>query len=388
MNILFLTNKSAFQDVVFGGAESSIRSLAENLVNAGHSVDYVTKNREGCFLPYIEQVNFGEINLHIFHTTYGYQRFYFVRKMNDWLLQRQLKSLIEYRKIELAYCFYELENVQTLLLLRSFFVHLKIVLRMAGVQWYDKCLINPKLIPIYGTLFNSVDAVNHISSGLQKLVRNCLSKLSMHVQFKREFVIDIGSSVRPGRLLSYDSLPNKTFCMVMATRFSAVKRQDILVKALALIDQKYRINLKLIGNGSERGKIEQLVKDLGISDRVQFLPFMPQEELWKELQLNHILCHSCDHEGLGKIIVESMAVGLPVLVSDVLPLNSFIHEGHNGFLVENSPKQWAKKIVDLIENYDVRSEVSRQSMNWIIDNYTPSKNIKVYINEFQELIDS
>ena len=386
MNILFLTNKSAFQNGVFGGAESSIRLLSEHLLNNGHSVDYMTKNRTGRFWPRIMSVNRNGVKLHIFHTTYGYRRRKFVRKLNDWFLERHVRSLAKSQQIGIAYCFYETENVQLLLRVSKQLGYPKVVMRMAGIQWYEMCLRDPSLVPVYCDIFNRIDAVNYISSGLQNMVEDRLAELQMTVQFKYAFVADIGSSVRPGRTASYDSLLAEPFRVVMATRFSNYqKRHDVLVRAIAALGSAYSVCLTLIGDGGQRANIQKLVDQLGITDRVEFVPFLAQDALWSEFQASHLLCHACDHEGLGKIIIEAMAVGLPVLVSDVEPLNTYITDGENGFLVENEPEQWARKLELLMSDSSSRTLVSNKAMEWVKAYYDPVHNVNRYIEQFQQI---
>lgn len=383
MNILFLTNKSSYQDGVFGGAESSIRLLAQHLIRTGHSVEYVTKDRSGRLRPKLKSHNVEGLNLHVFHTTYGYRRNQFIRKFNDHFLEQHVLSLVERKDIHIAYCFYEIENVLLLLRISEELGYPKVVMRMAGIQWYDMCQRNSYLIAIYNDIFSRINAVNFISSGLQEMVDDRMLELHMDAKFKYSFVADIGSSITPGRLEPYESLEPEPFKLIMATRFSNYQtRQDILVRAISLLHDDINIQLKFIGSGGNLTKIKKLVDELGINNNVEFVPFLQQDELWCELARTHLLCHACDYEGLGKIIIESMAIGLPVLVSDVLPLNTFIRDADNGFLVDNVPEKWAARILKLAADRRIRAAVSTNSIEWIKSNYDPAQNVYEYIRHF------
>lgn len=386
MRILFVTTNSAFFKGQFGGAESSIRLLAEHLAHLGHCVHYLTKSKRPTILPYFNKVVVDKINLHIYHPTYGYGRSRMIRLINDYFFEKKLISLQRKQEFEIAYCYYEIDILQMLLRVANRFAKLRVVLRMAGMHWYDMCVRRPHLLPVYQMLFNRVDAVNYVASGLCQMVHQKLKQLRMDVHFKREFVADIGCIVKPGRRRSYSKLSTNTFKIVMATRFSNYqKRQDILVKALQYVDNKHHVQLKFIGDGVQKEIIQELVTDLGVSHRVEFVPFLSQVELWEELQESHLLCHVCEYEGLSKIILESLAVGLPVLVSDVPPLNTFIEEGKNGFRVGNEPQKWASKIEKLILVRSELNRVSEQSIEWVKQNYLPSENVKAYVDEFERI---
>ena len=60
-----------------------------------------------------------------------------------------------------------------------------------------------------------------------------------------------------------------------------------------------------------------------------------------------LLCHPCEHEGVSKIILEAMMLGLPVLASDVPPLPDYVIEGETGYRVANTPEAWAAKLVEI-----------------------------------------
>ena len=85
----------------------------------------------------------------------------------------------------------------------------------------------------------------------------------------------------------------------------------------------------------------------GCSETVEIRPFLAQEELWARMRTADLLCHPCDHEGVSKIILEAMMLGLPVLASDVPPLPDYVIEGETGYRVANTPEAWAARLVEI-----------------------------------------
>jgi glycosyltransferase involved in cell wall biosynthesis len=134
----------------------------------------------------------------------------------------------------------------------------------------------------------------------------------------------------------------------MAARFSIhAKRQDLLIEAAALLGECVPVEILLIGNGGQRDAMQRLIDLHAVADRVTILPAVPQEELWGLLTDVDMLCHASDSEGLGKIVVEAMRMGLPVLASDVPALNGYLRDGDTGFLVPNDATSWAERIAEL-----------------------------------------
>lgn len=73
----------------------------------------------------------------------------------------------------------------------------------------------------------------------------------------------------------------------------------------------------LIGNGPERGRLEQLACDLGISDRVRFWGQIPRHEVLERLAGCDVLLHPTLHDSGGWVSLEAMAAGRPVICLDL-----------------------------------------------------------------------
>jgi glycosyltransferase involved in cell wall biosynthesis len=385
MNILFYTRRSPYGDRIFGGAESSTKLLAEKLAERGHRIVWLSQSN--AVLPYIKKTEMGGISINLLKLAKGSGYSKAIRFLNKQFFLKYLAWVIEKYRIEIVYCYYDLRFLNNILKLRQNRIKVKVVMRMAGMYWYERCLKDRALIKNYESVFNSIDCVNFIHSGLERIVFDGVTELGMTVKFRDSMSGDIGSSTSIGREKNYESLNNAQFTMIMAARFADyAKRQDILVKGLSLMEGNLPVKLTLIGEGSEQSRIMSMISDLNLEDRVEIKPWMKQEMLWQKLQNADLLCHACDYEGLGKTIIESMAIGLPVLASDVAPLNEYIKDGKNGFLVDNNASNWAQKLVSLYHDKEARRRVSEAGIRFIKENYDAGKNVIMYENCFLRLI--
>lgn len=387
MNILFVTINSVYFGKKHGGAESSIKLIAEKMASRGHEINYLTFSQNSSHLLTSQKSLINEVNVTSIGLLEKYKDSRLIAQARTAYLKRKIEEIITSQKIDLVYCFYELDVMQSLFQAKQKHPKLKIVLRMAGLRWYEDCKKEPALIPTYELLFSQFDAVNFIHANLLTLVESKIAELKMNVTFQHKLIGDIGTSSPIGRKINYQDLPLRPFRMIMATRFSDFqKRHDILVKAMALIPAEHDIHLILIGSGVMKDEIQNMIDQLQLSDRVQIIPFFDQASLWQEMQNSHLLCHATEHEGLSKIIIESMANGLPVLASDVQPLNSYIVDGTNGLLVENEPQLWAAKIQQAFADRELLCRLSKNEIDYIRETYDPDRNINIYLTAFQELI--
>ena len=307
-----------------------------------------------------------------------------IKRINKYIRKKHINRIICRKEIQVVYCTYEIELLK--LLLDSHINKFKIVMRMAGMHWYEQCIRDPSLIRKWEEIFNRIDAVNYVSVGQKQMVENKFKELKMHVNFKYSFHADIGTILANNSDEYSKEKDNKSFTMIMASRFSGYqKRQDIIVRAVSLINPDFSINVKLIGSGRENNNISNLIETLNVEDRITLIPFMNQNDLWQELRNADLLCHACDYEGTSKIILESMALGLPVLASSVTPINDYIIEGYNGFLVDNEPVLWAKRIEEIMNDEPLRLKVSQNSRKYVAEHHNPAKNVKLYEKEFRKI---
>jgi glycosyltransferase involved in cell wall biosynthesis len=147
--------------------------------------------------------------------------------------------------------------------------------------------------------------------------------------------------------------------------FYSVKGQDILLKALELIDLP--IKLTLIGIGPELDKCRQFVQGHKLQEKVQFLGQVPHNKIAELIRRNNIFCMPSRSEGLPAAPLEAMACGLPVVGTNVGGMNEIINDGFNGYLcIPESPEDLCNKIVLASNTNWNRNDISE----WVKNNYS------------------
>ncbi|MEZ9470072.1 glycosyltransferase [Vibrio lentus] len=96
-------------------------------------------------------------------------------------------------------------------------------------------------------------------------------------------------------------------------RFNRQKRHDRLIKAFSKIKNS-DVKLLLVGNGSLKSESEKLVSDLGLQDRVIFKGFT--DNPYPYLKKSEGLVLSSDFEGLPTVLIEAIALNIPVITTD------------------------------------------------------------------------
>jgi glycosyltransferase involved in cell wall biosynthesis len=374
LRALILSSASVFDGFPYGGAESSVALLGRTLADQGHDITFAAFSRiarGGNLWPRQTQQDQDGCEVALFIPMTG-TRFRLVRRINASRFAAMICKLCRRKRIEVIYCTYEPEVLQAALAARRILPGVKVVMRMAGLAWAESAVNDPTARTRYDRFFNAVDAINFLDEASQELTTDRMRALNVGQGRATggDFTLDIGvDTARIAEALANAPGPEDdgVLSLIMVARFSDYqKRQDLLVEAVALAREKVRLHLTLVGGGPDNwGGIRKRIDRLGVGDLVSLQAFVPQEELWARLAATDLVCHACDYEGVSKAVTEAMAVGRPVLASDVSPLNRMIRAGDTGFLAANTPEAWAAELVQLAGNRSGRDRVARAARDWV-----------------------
>ncbi|MBN1677324.1 MAG: glycosyltransferase [Candidatus Thermoplasmatota archaeon] len=118
-------------------------------------------------------------------------------------------------------------------------------------------------------------------------------------------------------------------------RLSLEKRLDIGLKAIAeLAPRLPDLRLLVVGRGPAAEHYKGLARDLGISDRVVFAGFLPDDELPKAYASVDALLLASTFETQGLVVLEALASGTPVVGMRYRAIPEFVTEGKNGCLFD------------------------------------------------------
>jgi N-acetyl-alpha-D-glucosaminyl L-malate synthase BshA len=116
------------------------------------------------------------------------------------------------------------------------------------------------------------------------------------------------------------------------SNFRPVKRVDDAVRVFARINRELPARLVLIGDGPERGRVQQTAEDEGVADRVLFLG--KQESVAEILSCADLFLLPSATESFGLVALEAMSCGVPVIATRVGGIPEVVPEGEAGFLAE------------------------------------------------------
>jgi glycosyltransferase involved in cell wall biosynthesis len=131
-------------------------------------------------------------------------------------------------------------------------------------------------------------------------------------------------------------------------RFSAEKNLDVLVQALGRVTQCRGVIGVLAGAGPQHDAVRRLVGDLGIADRVRVPGYV--DEIWSWIKRADVLVSISLFEGRPNAVLESMACGCPLVVSDIPAHREILSDDEAWFVNPRDPDAVAEGVMQVLRD--------------------------------------
>ena len=166
--------------------------------------------------------------------------------------------------------------------------------------------------------------------------------------------------------------------VVHVARHHPVKDQPTLIRGFALAAPTLPdVNLLLVGDGPRRGELEALVDSLGIRDRVVFLGI--RKDIPDVLAAADVFALTSVSEAASLTLLEAMATGLPVVVTNVGGNPDIVRAGIDGLLFPRADAAGcAACFVKLFTSSDLLAELGANARRRAQDNYRLADTIAAY----------
>lgn len=145
-----------------------------------------------------------------------------------------------------------------------------------------------------------------------------------------------------------------------------------------ILDERPEVHFLIVGSGSCYEKIEQTITNMGLSDKVKLLGWLPNSGVSKTLSILKLMVIPSPSEGLPNILLESMACGTPVLATRVGGIPDIITDMKTGFIIDdNSPKSIADGTIKAL-NQQKLVEITQQAFTLVKSQYSFEAAVRRY----------
>ena len=153
--------------------------------------------------------------------------------------------------------------------------------------------------------------------------------------------------------------------LLTVARMTEKKGLPALYRALKILaEQDVPFRHTLIGDGDDRDKILQLIKELKLENHCKWLGTQTHTQVLAQFEQSDLFILSCevassgDRDGIPNVIVESLAMGVPVVATNVSALPEIVIDRKTGRSVEpRNPDTLAAAILELLQDNELRETV-------------------------------
>ncbi len=189
--------------------------------------------------------------------------------------------------------------------------------------------------------------------------------------------------------VDYSTLPNlaippEKFIVSYIGRFSDEKCPEIFVEIVNQLKDNQQLCFIMAGYGPMEEEIKTLIKDYGLEFRIHFPGIV---ETKPYLAVTDLLILPSKIDGRPNIVLESLAMGVPVIASAIGGLPHIIQDEYNGYLCSpHDTEGFIEKIQQISSNKQLYQTMKQNSRNYAVDCLDISKMQTQYIELIEDLI--
>ncbi|MHB8171597.1 MAG: glycosyltransferase family 4 protein [Thermincolia bacterium] len=184
------------------------------------------------------------------------------------------------------------------------------------------------------------------------------------------------------------NIDDNSFLFLMGARFEPVKNHWMLIKALRHVKKERPFQILLAGDGPLLSEVKKVAVTYELEDKIKFVGF--RNDMLELLQLVDAVILTSEKEGIPRIIMEAMALGKPVLATNVLGTKELVLDGQTGDLVELDDCLGLAKKIELWINPSYEKKLNEYIVagrKRIEENFTEAKVAQRIDGFYRELIE-
>ena len=203
------------------------------------------------------------------------------------------------------------------------------------------------------------------------------------VGYPKDRVLLFNNSITPIKEISTLSInktwPDNYICSV--GRPSYQKNIELMLDVLNNLKNKdNNIHLVLMGVGFHSPNLEgikQKIRELNLQKNITLLEWTIREDIFNIIKNSLLYISTARYEGLPYSVIESLALGKPIVATDADGNRDLIKENYNGYIIKNEDeKEFSNRIFNLIDNKEKLEKFSKNSIELFEKEFNMKNNIK------------
>jgi len=308
----------------YGGSGVVATELGKALAEAGHQVHFITYDQPSRLALLSSNIFYHKVDIRTY-PLFKYPPY-------ELALASKMVNVVKCEKLDLLHVHYAIPHASSAYMAKQILktegIQIPVVTTLHGT---DITLVgkDPSYEPVVTFSINESDGVTAVSGSLRQQTYDTF-KVTKDIDVIPNF-IDLERFKRQKKDHFNTAIcANGEKLVVHTSNFRKVKRIDDVIKVFAKVRKQIEAKLLLVGEGPERRPMEDLVKELNLSNDVRFLGEIDAIE--EVLSVADLFVMPSETESFGLAALEAMACEVPVISSNVGGLIELNVQGVTGFM--------------------------------------------------------
>ncbi len=327
----------------YGGSGVVATELGKALAEAGHQVHFITYDQPSRLALLSGNIFYHKVDIRTY-PLFKYPPY-------ELALASKMVNVVKCEKLDLLHVHYAIPHASSAYMAKQILktegIQIPVVTTLHGT---DITLVgkDPSYAPVVTFSINESDGVTAVSDSLRQQtydtfgVKNEIDVIPNFIdleRFKKQKKDHFKKAI----------CPNGEKLVVHTSNFRKVKRIDDVIKVFAKVRKEIEAKLLLVGEGPERRPMEDLVKELNLSNDVRFLGEIDVIE--EVLSVADLFVMPSETESFGLAALEAMACQVPVISSNAGGLVELNVQGVSGFMSDvGDVEDMAKNALTILDD--------------------------------------
>ena len=181
-------------------------------------------------------------------------------------------------------------------------------------------------------------------------------------------------------------LPADRLLIGAVGRLSAEKGFDVLIRAVQrLVESDRDVGLVLVGEGEEKPRLERLIAELHLSQRVHWLGY--RSDVRPVYEALDVFALSSLREGLPNVVLEAMAMEVPVVATRIAGIPTLVDDGHTGLIADpGSVDSLVRGIQRFIDDSRLCDTIRQAARECVVSKFSFAQRMQKIVEIYDEVL--
>jgi glycosyltransferase involved in cell wall biosynthesis len=263
---------------------------------------------------------------------------------------------------------------------------IKFVVSLLGSHINYTPIIQPKIGDIYRATFPKVDAFHAVSC--------TIAKEAQYYNAPLDKIIRIHSPIKASTFMEFQTVKRTKYSglkLISVGRHHWVKGYKYAISCVYIlktlgVDFHYTI----IAQGQLPEELVFMRSQLDLTDEITFLRDVPQYQLFEKMKTYDMLLLPSLNEGIANVVLEAMAVGIPVISTDCGGMSEVVFPKETGWLVPvRDANAMAKAIMEVSETSEIDLQrITKNAHAFVKQHFSAENSIKQFLTLYSHVYNS